>query len=139
MKMNVETNGMPPRPGAVQGILFQRCPRCRRGSIFDSMWKMNENCPVCGVDFYRGDPGYFTGAMYASYGMAIPLLALLTGIEYLILPGWSLFGLVMLALLLCTPLVPWIWQYSRVLWIYFDRYFDPDDEPGEHRSEADGQ
>ena len=89
---------------------------------------MNENCPVCGLDFDRGDPGYFTGAMYASYAMAIPLLALLTLIEYLILPSWSLFRLVMLASLICTPLIPWIWQYSRVLWIYFDRYFDPEEE-----------
>ena len=101
------------------------------GSIFHSLWKMNENCPVCGLDFDRGDPGYFTGAMYASYAMAIPLIALLTVIEYLILPGWSLFRLVMLASLISTPLIPWIWQYSRVLWIYFDRYFDPEDEPGD--------
>jgi hypothetical protein len=91
---------------------------------------MNENCPVCGLDFDRGDPGYFTGAMYASYAMAIPLIAILTGIEYLIFPAWSLFRLVMAASALSTPLIPWIWQYSRVLWIYFDRYFDPEDEQG---------
>jgi uncharacterized protein (DUF983 family) len=126
-------------PSVFGGITGKRCPRCRRGLIFQSLWKMNANCPVCGIDFYRGDPGYFTGAMYASYAMAIPLLAALTGIEYLILSGWSLFGLVMLALLLCTPLVPWIWQYSRVLWIYFDRYFDPEEEQTEHQSEVEGQ
>ena len=34
--------------------------------------------------------------------------------------------LVVLASVICVPLVPWIWQYSRVIWIYFDRYFDPD-------------
>ena len=121
-----EPNGEPPRRKALLGILGKRCPGCRRGRVFDSLWKMNENCPVCGLDFDRGDPGYFTGAMYASYAMAIPLLSLLTLIEYLILPGWSLFRLVLLASFICTPLTPWIWQYSRVLWIYFDRYFDPE-------------
>ena len=59
----------------VVGILRKRCPACRRGAVFRSLWKMNENCPVCGLDFDRGDPGYFTGAMYASYAMAIPLIA----------------------------------------------------------------
>ena len=46
---------------------------------------MNEDCPVCGLDFDRGEPGYFTGAMYVSYALAIPLIALLTLIEHLML------------------------------------------------------
>jgi len=90
---------------------------------------MNENCPVCQLDFDRGEPGYFTGAMYASYALAIPLIALLTLIEYIILRSWSLLGLVVLASASCVPLTPWIWQYSRVIWMYFDRYFDPDASP----------
>jgi hypothetical protein len=86
---------------------------------------MNERCPVCGLVFGRGEPGYFTGAMYVSYALAIPLIALLTLIEYLLLPGWALWQLVLLAWALCVPLIPWVWQYSRVIWIHFDRYFDP--------------
>jgi uncharacterized protein (DUF983 family) len=117
---------------ALCGIVRKRCPRCRRGRVFRALWKMNEMCSVCRLDFFRGDPGYFTGAMYASYAMAIPLLTLLTVIEYLLLPGISLVWLVLLASFLCTPLIPWIWQYSRVLWIYFDRYFDPEEEENEH-------
>ena len=92
-------------------------------------WVMHDDCPVCKLDFDRGDPGHFTGAMYVSYGLAIPLIALLTLIEHLILPSWSLFRLVVLASLICVPLIPWVWQYSRVIWIYFDRYFDPEDDP----------
>jgi uncharacterized protein (DUF983 family) len=114
---------------ALAGIAAKVCPRCRRGSIFASSWVMHDDCPACGLDFDRGDPGHFTGAMYVSYGLAIPMLALLTLIEHLIIPGWSLFRLVILASLLCVPLIPWLWQYSRVIWIYFDRYFDPDDTP----------
>jgi len=34
--------------------------------------------------------------------------------------------LVVLASIVSVPLIPWIWQYSRVLWIHFDRYFDPE-------------
>jgi hypothetical protein len=86
---------------------------------------MNEHCPVCDLHFDRGQPGYFTGAMYISYGMAIPIIALMTLVEHLLLPRWGLFALVMLAWALCLPLVPTIWQYSRVIWIHFDRWVDP--------------
>jgi uncharacterized protein (DUF983 family) len=118
-----------PSSSALAGILRRHCPRCRRGGIFAALWEMNDDCPVCGLDFDRGDPGHFTGAMYVSYALAIPLIALLTLIEHLIIPGWSLFRLVVLASLISLPLIPWLWQYSRVIWIYFDRYFDPED-PG---------
>jgi hypothetical protein len=97
---------------------------------------MHESCPVCGLDYDRGEPGYFTGAMYASYGMAIPLVALLTLIEYSMLRDWSLLSLVVLASAICVPLVPWIWQYSRVLWMYLDRYFDPDPVPDDGHDSA---
>jgi len=97
---------------------------------------MNEDCPVCGLDFDRGEPGYFTGAMYASYGLVIPLVALLTLIEYIVLRNWSLLSLVVLASAICVPLVPWIWQLSRALWMYLDRYFDPDSGPDEHGDSA---
>ncbi len=106
-------------------MLRRRCPECGRGPIFGSLWSMNERCPACGLRFGRGEPGYFTGAMYFSYALAIPLIALLTLIEWLILPGWSLLKLVALATAICVPLIPWVWQYSRVLWIHFDQYVDP--------------
>ncbi len=129
MKTTDEPEDVPQGYSALAGILRRSCPRCRRGPIFAALWTMHDDCPVCGLDFDRGDPGHFTGAMYVSYGLAIPLIALLTLIEYLIVPAWSLFRLVVLASLICVPLIPWIWQYSRVIWIYFDRYFDPEDDP----------
>ena len=129
-------HGRESRP-AIMGIVLRLCPRCRRGPIFASLWVMNDDCPVCGLDFDRGDPGHFTGAMYVSYALAIPWIALLTLIEHLIIPSWSLFRLVVLASLISVPLIPWFWQYSRVIWIYFDRYFDPDDPRDEHVSPLD--
>jgi uncharacterized protein (DUF983 family) len=118
---------------ALVGIFAKRCPRCRQGPVFRSTWVMNEKCPTCALDFDRGEPGYFTGAMYVSYALVIPVIALLTLIEHLIVPTWSLFRLVVLASLICLPSTPIIWQYSRVIWIYFDRYFDPEDDQDEHR------
>jgi uncharacterized protein (DUF983 family) len=128
MKTIGDTNSNEPRSSMLLGVLTKRCPRCRRGAMFRSLFVMNENCPDCTLDFDRGDPGYFTGAMYFSYLMAVPLIALLTLIVYLIVPGWSWLRLVGVATLACSPLIPWIWQYSRVLWVYFDQYFDPEED-----------
>jgi uncharacterized protein (DUF983 family) len=130
MRVPEESSNVPESRSMLMGILDRRCPGCRRGAIFASMWVMHDDCPVCKLDFDRGDPGHFTGAMYVSYALAIPLIALLTLIEHLMIPSWSLFRLVVLASLICVPLIPWVWQYSRVIWIYFDRYFDPEDDPG---------
>jgi uncharacterized protein (DUF983 family) len=107
-------------------ILGRRCPRCGEGRIFRSPFAMVEKCPVCGLEYERGSPGYFTGAMYVSYALAIPLISLLTLVEYLLLPRWTLFRLVLLATAICVPLIPWIWQYSRVIWIHFDQWMDPE-------------
>lgn len=115
--------------GTLGAIALKRCPRCGEGKVFRGPFTMNECCPECGLVFGRGEPGYFTGAMYVSYGLAIPLIALLTLIEHLLLPGWSLLRLVLLAWALCIPLIPWVWQYSRVIWIHFDQSIDPDSPP----------
>jgi uncharacterized protein (DUF983 family) len=110
-------------------LLWRGCPRCGH-PIFRRPLEMYEECPGCGLDFDRGQPGYFTGAMYVSYALAIPLIALLTWIEHLIMPDWSLFRLVLLAWALCIPLIPWVWQYSRTIWIHFDQWVDPVGEKG---------
>ncbi len=114
---------------AVRGILRQVCPRCREGAIFRaSLWRgylsMHEKCPVCGLKYER-EPGYFMGAMYISYlGSILPTLAIA-----LVLwrwSGWS-FNAVMLGTFACyLPLVPAVTRWARVLWIYMDRFIDPD-------------
>jgi uncharacterized protein (DUF983 family) len=109
-------------------MLRRRCPRCGEGRIFRAPLSMNERCPGCGLRFGRGEPGYFTGAMYVSYALSIPLILALTGLAYLLLPGWSLLRLVLLAWAIALPLIPWIWQYSRVVWIHFDQWADPETE-----------
>ena len=105
------------------------CPRCREGPIFRaSLWRgylaMHERCPVCGLKYER-EQGYFLGAMYFSYLLSIP-----PGLIIVLLlwrwTGWR-FDTVMLAAFLCyLPLVPAVTRWSRVIWLYVDRYFDPD-------------
>lgn len=108
--------------------------------MFYGLFSMHENCPRCGLDFDRGQPGYFTGAMYLGYGLAIPSILILMVIGQWFFPRWSLFGHLALAWGLCLLLVPWIWQYSRTLWIHFDQWLDPsqrDDGEGGASSHED--
>jgi uncharacterized protein (DUF983 family) len=101
-------------------ILLQRCPKCWQGSVFHGLIAMNERCPVCGHKFQQ-DGGYFLGAMYVSYGLSIGTLVLLTLlIHWLLLPGWSLESVVLVALVPYLLFVPAVFRYSRILWMFFD-------------------
>ena len=65
-----------PAPSTLQllwAVLCQHCPRCFQGRIFGAPITMNENCPTCGLRFGR-EPGYFFGAMYLSYPIAVAWL-----------------------------------------------------------------
>jgi hypothetical protein len=84
---------------------------------------MNACCPECGLVFER-EHGYFTGAMYVSYGLGIPAICLFTLVFWLIFPTWQIWRLVLAAWVVFLPLVPWVFRYSRILWIYFDRAID---------------
>jgi uncharacterized protein (DUF983 family) len=108
----------PPLSARARAAFRQRCPRCLEGRVFRGMLDMYERCPVCGYVFGR-EPGYFTGAMYVSYTLAVPLLALLCLLVWLP-TGWSLEWVVGLATLLLLPFVPAIFRYSRVVWMHLD-------------------
>jgi uncharacterized protein (DUF983 family) len=110
-------------------IFHQRCPRCRsgriyRGSAFVGFPKMNERCPACQLRFER-EAGYFLGAMYISYGLALVIITVLaTG--FWLITKWWITDDVIWAVVLFLPLAPAITYFSRVLWIYFDQTVDPD-------------
>ena len=85
---------------------------------------MFERCPVCHLRYER-EPGYFLGAMYISYALALPVVASIAGILWAI-TGWWITKATVWAVLLFLPLVPAITFLARVLWIYLDQTFDPD-------------
>ncbi len=88
---------------------------------------MNSYCSVCGLDFDRGEQGYFTGATFVSYGVAVMLMALITLTEAVLFPDRSLVRMIAESSILIIPLFPWMWQYSRILWMVFDQAIDPVD------------
>ena len=117
------------KPSALVGILRQCCPRCRagkifRGSIFLRFPKMYERCEVCDLKFER-EPGYFLGAMYVSYGLALTTIAAIASLLWSV-TSWSIVKDIAWACVLFLPLAPWLTLFARVLWIYLDQSIDPE-------------
>lgn len=115
------------RPSALGSIAGKRCPRCRMGLLFPTIFRMNNYCSVCGLDFDRGEQGYFTGATFISYGLAVMLMALITLTEAVLFPERTFLRMLTESSILIIPLFPWMWQYSRILWMMFDQTIDPVD------------
>jgi uncharacterized protein (DUF983 family) len=116
----------------VLAILRQMCPRCRaarifRKSIFAGFPRMQERCPNCGLKFER-EQGYFLGAMYISYGLALITIVTIGLLLWASTP-WSLQKITLWAILVFLPLAPTLTLFSRVLWIYLDRAIDPESDP----------
>jgi uncharacterized protein (DUF983 family) len=117
------------KSSTLASILRQRCPRCRSGrifrySIFRGLPKMCERCSVCDLKFER-EPGYFLGAMYLSYGLALITIALIGALLWAI-TGWWITKDTIWAVVLFLPLAPTITLFARVLWIYLDQTIDPE-------------
>ncbi len=85
---------------------------------------MYERCAVCGLKFER-EQGYFLGAMYISYGLALVIIALLVTLLWA-LTGWWITKDTIWAVVLFLPLAPPITLFARVLWIYLDQTIDPE-------------
>jgi uncharacterized protein (DUF983 family) len=100
-------------------FLAGRCPWCRRGRIFRGILSMNPSCPACGTVFEK-EPGYFVGAMYFSYFLAVPAYALLAFVALRVLGHrWEILAFAA-ALIAFLPLTPLLFRASRVIWLYLD-------------------
>lgn len=118
-----------PRATVLAGVFQQLCPRCRSAKIFCSSIylgfpRMRHDCPVCNLKFER-EEGYFLGAMYISYGLALVTIGILALIFWL-LTTWSIVKDVIWAVVLFLPLAVPITLFARVLWIYLDQAIDPE-------------
>ena len=83
----------------------------------------NPQCPVCGLKFER-EQGYFLGAMYISYAMAVPLLLIFFLLIWK-LTTWSWNTMLIVSALALLPFAPFLTLFARVLWIHLDRTVDP--------------
>lgn len=103
-------------------IVKEKCPYCFKGNVFTksaslfSIPVMNKECECCHKKFL-GEPGYFIGAMYVSYGIAVALGIALFLISKFILQIDSIvaiIGIIVLSILLISYKN---YKWSRIIWL----------------------
>ena len=126
------------KPSYFLSVLTNRCPRCRRGDIFESKnayalkgnryMKMHAHCPLCGqaTDL---EVGFYYGTGYVSYGITM----LLSGVSFVL--WWILIGISIndnrvfwwlgINTFLLIVLQPPLMRFSRTLWLSWFVKYDP--------------
>jgi hypothetical protein len=85
---------------------------------------MRERCPACDLKYER-EEGYFLGAMYIGYALALGMIAIFAVLLWSF-AGWPFQKTVIAAVLLFLPFAPVLTLMARVLWIHLDQTIDPD-------------
>ena len=111
-----------------EAVLLQRCPVCLEGKVFRSFLGMHKNCPECSV-VYERESGYFLNSMFVAYVIGFLVLGpVALGLYILSISGKMqvsglLFWIVIIGL--TAVLWPFIFRYSRVIWMHADQLMDP--------------
>ena len=119
--------------------LLLRCPNCGRGPVLEHWLKLRVRCGNCGLRLQRGEHDYFIGSMMILF----------------VLAGSLLLGVLVVALLVTWPDVPWdllqnglpilmivalpaLFPFSKLLWLAFDLMLRPvtEEELDWHRAAA---
>jgi hypothetical protein len=103
-------------------ILYNKCPRCHEGDLFVyknpytklAFKKMYDRCPVCN-QATEPEPGFFQGAMYASYGVSVAICFFFGGILLFTPLKAETILIILFAVLII--LLPWIFRISRMIWL----------------------
>lgn len=123
------------KPNLLLSVLGNKCPRCRRGRLYESanpynlsrFMRMNGRCPECG-QLTEPETGFYFGTGYVSYALAIAA-SVATFVAWWVLLGFSLednsvfwwLGVNALVLVLIQPL---LMRVSRSIWLAFFVYYD---------------
>jgi uncharacterized protein (DUF983 family) len=106
-------------------IFRHKCPRCHEGNFFVShpydlskAGDIHPECPKCGLK-YQAEPGFYYGAMYVSYALAVALFVTIWVSFNLFLPsfsvGWQIGAIIFFTLLLG----PYLYALSKIIWANF--------------------
>jgi uncharacterized protein (DUF983 family) len=100
-----------------------RCPACGEGPLYQSLFKMNNECPHCGMVFMR-EQGYFIGAIYVNVIVTESLIFFTYLACLIMLPSTNKTIYTILFVLAFTiPLI--FYRHARSIWLSFDYIVDP--------------
>ncbi|MEH6537274.1 MAG: DUF983 domain-containing protein [Psychroserpens sp.] len=101
-----------------------KCPKCEKSNIFSTRGNLllfqipqiKDTCENCNFKFER-EPGFFFGAMFVSYGIAIVQFVVVFILSFVVIglsPLYSFFAVVLAAMLFSTL----NFRLSRIIWIH---------------------
>lgn len=110
------------REHLIRGLKL-KCPACGLGLLYQSLFRMRDECPYCGLMFVR-EQGYFIGAIYLNV-IATESLIFATYLALILarrINDQSTYT-ILFALALLLPLV--FHHHARSLWLSLDHLMDP--------------
>ncbi len=117
-------------PFSLKAMWTYKCPRCRRSKIYTQPFElrkllnMPDKCLVCGLKF-ESEPGYFFGAMFLSYGIAM-LIFLPIILMFVFVFKWSFTVSTIIGSLLYIFAFIRILRLSRSLWLHLLITYKPE-------------
>lgn len=108
-------------------LIRGKCPNCEKGNIFSDkgniflfrMPKMHHKCGNCNYTFVQ-EPGYFFGAMYVSYALAIAEMIAILVIAKFILGLGNMYVFAIVAVV-AVAFSTFNFRMSRTIWMYMFR------------------
>jgi uncharacterized protein (DUF983 family) len=117
-----------PRPNRWLSILAYKCPRCRKGNMYNqkylwplrTMLDMPKNCAVCGQRTEL-ESGFFFGTGYVSYALSVAFLVAFF-VAFHVIIGLSIekgtvIPCLITAITLLILIQPWMMRLSRILYL----------------------
>ncbi len=112
----------------IQGSLFMRimkekCPNCGKGNVYAKKKRflelpvMKDDCEVCHYHFDR-EPGYFLGAMYISYALAVFQGIITFLLLHAFLPKMNTIWVVLIILAVISAFSMKNYKLSRIIYIH---------------------
>jgi len=114
-------------------IFSGACPRCHQGQVFHSknpynlkrIMDMHDECPHCGLK-YKPEPGFFFGATYVSYAIAVAIILTVSVALGPFIPFYQNFEIYAAATIgAVLILFPVIFRLSRHGWLKMFHKYDP--------------
>ncbi len=145
--VNLKKNHMPEQQPLLKSILALKCSRCRQGDLFvekntyafKDLFTMHDKCPHCELN-YELEVGFFYGAMYVSYGLAIAIcVAMFVATFVFSFLFSSEINFTLYLILNSLALVisgPYLYRFSRTVWLYLFVKYAPE-ERGKYIKKVD--
>ncbi|MDX2360265.1 MAG: DUF983 domain-containing protein [Crocinitomicaceae bacterium] len=107
-----------------------KCPRCQEGDFFKSnpydLKKAGDiytNCSHCDLK-YSKEPGFYFGAMFVSYALAVALFVTIWVSMSLFAPQVSVWWQIGIIIGASIILSPYLYALSKIIWINFFIKYD---------------